>query len=195
MRRKLPNDIGEYLAVDSTSSTGLRWIVPTGHRAKAGDEAGTERYDPLKDRVSYSTGFKGSNYLNHRIVYFITHKVDPDELDVDHTDRVPFNNIEDNLRLATTSQNNVNSKIRKDNTSGFKGVVFDKRRGKYRSRVFKDGKEIHLGRFATAEEAARAYDKAAIKKYGEFAKLNFPEESLYEHQASLKNSVPINALN
>ena len=195
MRRKIPNDIGDYLAVDPTSSTGLRWIVPTGHRAKAGDEAGTERYDPLKDRVSYHTGFKGTNYLNHRIVYFITHGVDPDKLDIDHTDRVPFNNNEENLRLATTSQNNVNSKIRKDNTSGFKGVVFDKNRSKYRARVHKDGKEILVGRYASAEEAARARDKAAFELWGSRASLNFPLESFDEDQASLKNSVPIDSLN
>jgi hypothetical protein len=64
--------------------------------------------------------------------------------------------------------------LRKTNTSGFKGVR--KHNNKWVARIKQDYQEKHLGSFNTVEEAARAYDVAALKTYGETAKLNFPKE-------------------
>lgn len=96
----------------------------------------------------------------------------PDGMSVDHIDGNGLNNTRANLRLATQSQNLCNRAAK----SGYKGVDFQKRNGKWRARIKLNRKEIHIGEFTDAESAARAYDEAAKKYHGEFAWLNFPEE-------------------
>lgn len=91
---------------------------------------------------------------------------------VDHRDCDGLNNTRANLRFATLAQNCQNVGLRSTNTSGYIGVT---RYGdKWGSKIRCDGCRIHLGYFAVAEEAARAYDAAAIRLRGEFAHLNFP---------------------
>lgn len=98
---------------------------------------------------------------------------------VDHIDRNPCNNKRSNLRGATKSQNGANRRSNRNNTSGYKGVIIrggDTAPNKYRARIKLNYKGVHLGSFPTAEEAARAYDRAAIEAWGEFAVTNFPRE-------------------
>jgi len=90
---------------------------------------------------------------------------------VDHIDRNPLNNRRENLRICTTLGNARNTKISKNNTSGFKGVRKTKN-NTWKARITVNWKEIHLGHFKTKEEAAIAYNNAAIKYHGEFASLN-----------------------
>lgn len=92
---------------------------------------------------------------------------------VDHIDRSPLNNHESNLREATISQNRVNSKIRSDNTSGYIGVSWHKKTKKWQASICFKGKRIYLGLFNDKKDAACAYDKTALKHFGEFARLNF----------------------
>lgn len=91
---------------------------------------------------------------------------------VDHIDGNPLNNRKANLRLCIKQQNEFNSKVRSDNSSGYKGVCLDKRRGGYRAYITKNGHQKHIGRFETAVEAAEAYNKVAIELFGEYARLN-----------------------
>lgn len=91
---------------------------------------------------------------------------------VDHINGDGLDNRRSNLRPAVGSQNNHNVKLRRDNTSGFKGVVRCGTRWKAQIKV--EGRSRTLGRFATAAEAARIYDKAAREIAGEYARLNFP---------------------
>lgn len=63
---------------------------------------------------------------------------------------------------------------RADNTSGFKGVSFAKGRNKWQAKILLDGRQVALGRYQTSEEAARAYDGAALKAWGTSCYLNFP---------------------
>jgi hypothetical protein len=95
---------------------------------------------------------------------------------VDHRNRNALDNRRSNLRLATHSQNCCNrGKKRCKTSSRFIGVCFDKESRLWRAYVSYQKKRIYLGRFHSEIDAARAYDEAAKKHHGEFARLNFPE--------------------
>jgi AP2 domain len=90
-----------------------------------------------------------------------------------------LNNQRSNLRVATRAQNACNSRLRSDNSSGFKGVSWHKAANKWISQISIGGRFVLIGFFDNKEEAARAYDRSAIENFGEFAVLNFQIESLY----------------
>jgi hypothetical protein len=90
---------------------------------------------------------------------------------IDHMDGNGLNNSRSNLRAATNAQNLQNRGKQKNNTSGIKGVSWDKARSKWAAEIRSQGKRYHLGRFDTKEEAAEAYRKAAKKLHKEFAKI------------------------
>ena len=96
----------------------------------------------------------------------------PANLQVDHINLDKSDNRKLNLRLATNAENQRNSRLQSNNTSGLKGVSFYKPRNKYRARIKVDGKEIHLGYYVSIIEASEAYDRAANHYFGEFARLN-----------------------
>ena len=91
---------------------------------------------------------------------------------IDHIDRDGFNNKKSNLRPATVSQNQANSKISKINTSGYKGVWWRKNRNRWIAEIRIGGRKKHLGGFRTKEDAAKAYNKAAFLLFGPYANLN-----------------------
>lgn len=93
---------------------------------------------------------------------------------IDHRDRDGLNNQRLNLRVCTDSQNDMNKALIKSSSSGFKGASFHKRIGRWKSQIGINGTLLHLGYFESLEEAAKAYDAAASKHFGEFANLNFP---------------------
>lgn len=97
-----------------------------------------------------------------------------DGFQVDHSDGNGLNNRRMNLREATHAQNLWNRGPTCQNTSGFKGVGWHKARNKWRARIVAEGREIQLGYFASALDAARAYDEAAAIHHGEFAWRNLP---------------------
>ncbi|MBN2019672.1 MAG: HNH endonuclease [Sedimentisphaerales bacterium] len=111
----------------------------------------------------------------------------PEALLVDHENNKTLDNRRDNLRLATHWQNTCNRrKTRSKTSSRYIGVYFDKRAQKWAAKIKYKGKIIWLGRFATEIEAARAYDRAALKYRGQFARLNFPRED-YINDSRLSN--------
>lgn len=105
----------------------------------------------------------------HRFIMGVAEK-SVREIEVDHVNGDRLDNRRSNLRLCTRKENacNVASRSR----SGFKGVVRERR--KWRAVIQFDGQVHQLGRFSAPEDAARAYDVAAKKYHGVFAKLNFP---------------------
>lgn len=128
-------------------------------------------------RIRFS---KFGNILAHRLAWAIMHGSLP-ETHIDHIDGDKGNNKFNNLRLCTHNQNQHNQGIRKSNTSGYKGVSFMKRIGKWQAQICCNSKVKNLGFFTEKEDAAHAYDIAALKTHGEFAWTNFPK-SLYETQ-------------
>ena len=101
----------------------------------------------------------------HRLVM----NAKPGEI-VDHKDHNPRNNRKSNLALGTQSENLHNKKSR--GTSRFKGVWYRKDRNCFAASISVNDRTRHLGRFKTEEDAARAYNEAAIEIYGDRAVLN-----------------------
>lgn len=131
---------------------------------------GYASYDSKKEGL-----LRRTKILMHRKVMNIT---DPNIL-IDHINGNKLDNRRSNLRIANRSQNAANGNKHKNNTSGYKGASFMNvpSRGlkQWVSTITVNRKRICIGYFLTAEEAARAYDKAAKEHFGEYAKLNFPE--------------------
>lgn len=91
---------------------------------------------------------------------------------IDHKNGNTLDNQYNNLRVCTNTQNIRNSKKPITNTSGIKGVYWDKNRNKWHAQIKVNNKVIFLGRFSSKIEATEIHDKAAVKYHGEFARLN-----------------------
>ena len=89
---------------------------------------------------------------------------------VDHRDVDKLNNRWENLRAACHSENGTNRKLFPNNTSGYKGVSWHKRMGKFQAHISKNRVDRYLGTFDDAESASEAYVKASEKYHGEFAR-------------------------
>jgi hypothetical protein len=127
------------------------------------------------------TGYKGTkldgaSILAHRAAFAWMVGRWP-EGSIDHANGVRTDNRWANLREATRTEQNRNKAAHSDSTSRFIGVSFRPDRGKWRANIFVDGKQVSLGVFTDEEEAARAYDIAAAKHFGNFARLNFPPQT------------------
>lgn len=92
-------------------------------------------------------------------------------LQIDHKDGDGLNNQRGNLQLITPSQNQAKKKTQLNNTSGYRGVSFDKKSNKWVAQIVCKGVKQYLGAFHTKEKAAKVYNKAAFEAFGEFAKL------------------------
>ena len=98
----------------------------------------------------------GKNFRIHRILYEKYHNIKiPDNLVIDHINRIKTDNRIENLRMVSISQNNQNTSKRIDNTSGYKNICWDKNRSKWKVQIVVDCKKIHYGRFINIEDAIR----------------------------------------
>lgn len=121
------------------------------------------------------TSKSGKTIYMHRFILEETES----KTDIDHKDGDGLNNTRANLRRVTRQQNMFNARryITADRTSIFKGVSRNQRKeNPYSAFIKHDGKSRFLGNFPDPQSAAKAYDTAARKYFGEFARLNFPEE-------------------
>jgi hypothetical protein len=142
------------------------WLVdsPKGGQRRAGKAAGSVTGDGY-----HYISIRRRPYLAHRLAWLYVHGEWP-SAQIDHRDGNRTNNAIDNLREANRSQNAGNSKRRRTNTSGFKGVYFCSRTGRYVAQIT-CGYRKHLGYFDTSKDAHAAYAVAAEKHFGEFARL------------------------
>ena len=140
------------------------WIKSNGNRRlKAGDVAGTK----MKSGYIRIT-IKGKMYPAHRLAYLYMTGKFPENF-IDHINHIKDDNIWTNLRDATNSQNQANRLKLNNNTSGYKGVCWDKERKKWGAQIMYMNKRIYLGRYTTLQEAAEAYKKKSIELFGEFS--------------------------
>lgn len=104
-------------------------------------------------------------YREHRIIWEMHNGAIPEGYEVDHINHVRSDNRIENLRLVKRQQNNQNMSLRRNSTSGYIGVTWDKQTNKWRSVIHVNGKNIHLGRFSNLEDAVEAR-RAAEVEYG-----------------------------
>ncbi len=113
-----------------------------------------------------------------------------DGMVVDHINHDGLDNRSGNLRAASYSQNLCHRKKCSGAThSKYKGIYWRKKNRKWQARITFERKRIYLGYFRNEIEAARAYDRAAMKYHGEFASLNFPDEAGAQHEQKSVNSL------
>lgn len=154
--------------LDYDPTTGLfTWKNETrwrGMRYSKGDPAGSPHAE------GYVTiAIDGRKYLAHRLAWFYVAGVWP-EGRLDHRNMNRNDNRWENLRRASAAQNGANRVKGRNNTSGFKGVSWDKKKSKWASNIMKDRKNYFLGYFRTPEEAHAAYVIAADRLHGQFAR-------------------------
>lgn len=157
---QMPLTQGYYVSIDECDSDimALKWHI---HLTKKGHKYA--RRNATKDHPEY---------LMHRLILErkIERVLEKHEA-VDHIDGNGLNNTRSNLRVASFSQNGQNKCMQKNNKTGAKGVTYCKGvvRKPYKARIYLNKRPIHLGFFATLEEAAKAYKEASIYYFGEFA--------------------------
>jgi hypothetical protein len=143
--------------------TGIfTWLILVNiNKGNPGDIAGCLRNDYI------TIGINGKRYYAHHLAWFYMKGEWPKE--IDHWDTNKSNNKWKNLRLSNRSQNMYNTKLRKDNKSGYKGV--SRFRDKWQTKIWVNKECIYLGIYDTAEEAYKIYCEAAEKYHGEFVNL------------------------
>ena len=155
LRRRI---LQRYLHYDLINGV-WKWRKRIGNR-RAGSVAG----NIMKAGHRQITIF-GVTYMAHQLAWFYV-KGRWAKSDIDHEDGIPDNNSWTNLRRATASQNIANSKIRKDNKVGLKGVHQLRSTSQYQASIRHNGRKIHLGTFISAKKAHEAYCAAARKLQG-----------------------------
>lgn len=144
------------------------WIVKARPACRVGDLCGR-----ISRQGYHEIGLDYRLYRANRLAWLYMTGEWPDR-DVDHINRVKSDNRWSNLRLATRSQNSANVDVAlRRGTSGYLGVTFDKSRDRWRAQIRIGGRKVNLGRYTDPVEAARVYDDAAWREFGEYAELNF----------------------
>jgi hypothetical protein len=128
------------------------------------------------NRCKIENGQESTLGMHRAIVERMLGKPIPGGYEVDHVNRNGLDNRRENLRLATKGQNAMNRGKVNKKTSSFKGVHWSESSRKWRAVIYINKKQIHLGLFVCEEEAARTYDAKARDLFGDFARLNFPDE-------------------
>ena len=119
---------------------------------------------------------KKKNILMHREIIDC-----PVGKDTDHQDGNKLNNQKANLRICNRRMNNANLPKRKNCSSKYKGVTWNKQIKKWCAQTTsEDNKHLHLGTFLKEEDAAKAYDKKARELFGEFARCNYSDSPVVE---------------
>lgn len=152
--------------------------IPLGNTSKValvddGDYAQATQYRWYLGNRGYVLSTVRQN-SRHLLLHRVLLNPPPDK-QVDHKNHDRLDCRRSNLRIATIGQNGHNRPKQKNNTSGYKGVRAYKDSRKPRgAKIRFERREYYLGCFTTPEEAAQAYDEAAIRLHGEFAFVNFP---------------------
>ena len=138
----------------------FNWNITLSNRAKVGSKAGAPN---TKGYVSIK--IDGLQYKAHRLAWFFVHEQDPGVSEIDHADLNKGNNRIDNLRLANRKQNNENIPIPENNTSGIRGVSYQKLDKLWTAYIYHNKKRIHLGCFKEMACAVEVRRNAEAKMF------------------------------
>jgi hypothetical protein len=143
-------------------ATGMfTWLVELSNKGKVGTTAG------YPDNGYILIGIDTVKYQAHVLAWFYMTGVMPEQF-IDHEDGDGQNNRWGNLREAERRQNNANSRLKRHNTTGFKGVT--PKKGKFAAQISRNGVTTYLGLFDKPEDAHAAYMRAAAAAHGKFAR-------------------------
>jgi hypothetical protein len=150
--------VSEYLDIDTTNGTAI-W-KKTAWKGKKAGTINSRGYIVIQiDKIQYTL---------HRLIYALMTKRNP-RGDIDHLNGIRHDNRFENLRLGNASQNQGNSRLKTNNTSGYKGVFWEAGIQKWSARIKKNGISYWLGAFEDKIDAHKAYCKAAKKLFGKYA--------------------------
>jgi len=142
------------------------WIVDFCKKIQQGTLAGS-----INGNGYAQIGINRKIYRVHRLAFlYMTGSFPTDE--IDHINNIRSDNRWKNIRSCDASQNRKNTKPQKNRSSKYKGVYWNKSRKKWCGQIMVCKKHIHIGYFDCEILAAKEYDKAASKHFGEFAYLN-----------------------
>ena len=162
------------LGYDPATGVFLWRIRPADHFAdQAKGNTWNTRYAGKPAGFEHGQGYRqiainDVKFMAHRVAWLLVYG-EPVPQEIDHIDGNRANNRITNLRAVTRAENLANSKMRA-NSSGAKGVYFDRQRGKYQAHIMHQYKYYHLGRFDTFEQAVAARRDAAERLHGKFAR-------------------------
>lgn len=157
------DEVRRLFSYDPTTGKIYRRVAMSKH--PAGSECGNYQDDYIY------VAYKRRLMLAHRLAWALHYGEWPEGL-LDHINTNRMDNRISNLRLATIAANNRNRAPDSRSTTGIKGVMFDKKAGKYVAKITMEKRTFDLGRFDDPNAAAIAYNNAARQLHGEFAWLN-----------------------
>jgi len=146
----------------------LYWKNPQTNKNKVGSIAGYINKKEFRSRVMIGIGYK--RYIASRLIFLWHHGFLPKC--VDHIDRNTLNDRIENLRGATKRENSRNRNPNIGSYSQYLGVTFHKRDKKWQAQIGLPERKGYIGVFEKESDAALAYNKEAVKYFGEFANLN-----------------------
>ncbi|UCD51637.1 MAG: HNH endonuclease [Phycisphaerales bacterium] len=169
--------------LDAPAGEGKRIALTDGHYTLV-DAADYEALNQYNWR--FYNGY-AARQQGRKTIYMHRQIMDPPQgMMVDHVNRNKLDNRCANLRVCTRRENILNQAGKRTSRSRFKGVEYRKGRDKCVARIRFNGQRLWLGTFDDEVEAARAYDRAAVECFGEFAHLNFPEEWPPQRRAEVR---------
>ena len=154
--QKLLHELFEY------KNGELYWKKTIAKKTKINSKAGHIKKNKYK-----VIGINGKTYPTQRLIYMMFYGYMP--IEVDHDDNNPSNNKIENLRAATTQENQYNSKLRIDNNSGIKGVTWYAKTKKWQAQLRVNGKPKHFGYYFDKEVARFVVEAMRCKFHGNFA--------------------------
>lgn len=147
------SELRNVLQYDSETGVFV-WVNPTTTRVKTGSVAGC-----LGDDGYMKIQVFGKRYKSHRLAWLYQHGEFPN-CEIDHINGNRVDNRISNLRLATSKQNKENVKLKSTNTSGYRGIHWDKERQKWMAYVTSNRKFHNIGRFDDVNDAIKAVTEA-----------------------------------
>lgn len=153
----------------------MKIIVLTKNKSTIVDDDVYEWASKLKWCFNNNYAVRSSNRIHGKQFQIYLHKEimnAPKGIQVDHINGDKLDNRKENLRLCTIQENSRNYSLPRHNTSGYKGISWLKRINKWQAQISINNKIVYIGVYFNKEDAAKAYNEAAIKYHGDFAKLN-----------------------